>query len=234
MCVATHEDECWYVDCYATSLSTLCGFTPAFLNCPSSGFVRAFSFVSMKPSLSAEYPSFATVLTCTTGQGPASTTVTGIMVPSAAKSWVIPTLRPMIALFIDKVHSLKNLFSNTFEKYFSAKYVFKSELDLDVHACGEVNGIEKFRVGRVDVDDSLIRSHLELLAGILVLMRGTKDRDDLPLRGKGNGTGDFRSALFHRLHDTARSFVHEFVIVRRQLDSDFLNCHFAFSFYRLY
>ena len=43
------------VSAFATliSFNTLWGFTPAFLNCPSSGFVSAFSLTSMKPSFNA-------------------------------------------------------------------------------------------------------------------------------------------------------------------------------------
>ena len=44
--------------------------------------------------------SFSAVFFCTTGQGPASITVTGIAAPLSAKIWVIPSFLPMIPFFI--------------------------------------------------------------------------------------------------------------------------------------
>jgi len=44
--------------------------------------------------------STSTVGTATTVQGPASTTVTGIMLPSSPKTWVMPLFRPISPSFI--------------------------------------------------------------------------------------------------------------------------------------
>ena len=48
------------------------------------------------------------------------------------------------------------------------------ELDLDVHACGEVEtheAVDRRGGGVKDVDEALVGAHLELLAGVLVLVR---------------------------------------------------------------
>ena len=51
-----------------------------------------------------------------------------------------------------------------------------------------MDGIKKLCVGGIDVDDSLVRSHFELFAGIFVLVGGTKDGYDFSFRGKRNRT----------------------------------------------
>ena len=69
---------------------------------------------------------------------------------------------------------------------------------------------------------------------VFIFVGGTKNRYDFFFRGKGDRTRDLCPALLHRFYDTVCRFVYEFVVVRRQLDSDFLNCHLCYSFYCLY
>ena len=59
---------------------------------PAIGFRTFFRFGS-NPICSASYPSLARVFTCTTVQGPASSTVTGMLFPSAPNTCVMPRLR---------------------------------------------------------------------------------------------------------------------------------------------
>src|SRR2546428_7993218 len=88
-------------------------------------------------------------------QGPAWTTVTGTWLPSSPKIWVIPTLRPSSASFLAIVSR-------------------SLELDLDVHAGGEVELHQRVHGlwrGIDDVEQPLVRAHLELLARGLVDVR---------------------------------------------------------------
>src|SRR2546426_10579410 len=81
-------------------------------------------------------------------QGPAWTTVTGTWLPSSPKIWVIPTLRPSSASFLAIVSR-------------------SLELDLDVHAGGEVELHQRVHGlwrGIDDVEQPPVRAHLELLA----------------------------------------------------------------------
>ena len=66
---------------------------------PAIGF-RTFFRLGSNPSWSASYPSVARVFTCTTVQGPASSTVTGTMFPSSANTCVMPRLRAISPCFI--------------------------------------------------------------------------------------------------------------------------------------
>src|SRR4029079_6580907 len=119
------------------------------------------------------------------GQGPASITVTAVTSPdSASKSWVIPSFLPTIP--------------------------FISELDLDVDARGEVEPhqrVDRLRSGRVDVDEALVRAHLEVLARVLVLERAADHAVHVLLGGQGHGPGDRRPGALRRLDDVARGLV---------------------------
>ena len=90
-----------------------------------------------------------------------------------------------------------------------------------------MNAVQKFRVGAVDVDDPLVRTDLELLAAVLVLVRRAKDRYDLLFGGQRNGAADFRARFLHRVHNTLRRQIYEFMIVCGEFDSDFLSCHLS-------
>src|SRR5947208_16663359 len=103
------------------------------------------------PSWTAEYPSLSAVRTWVTTHGPACTTVTGTTL-LLSQTWVMPSLAPRMPLTcLSIVRSL--------------------QLDLDVDARREVETherIDRLR-GRVDdVDQTLVRTHLEVLARVLV------------------------------------------------------------------
>ena len=102
----------------------------------------------------------------------------------------------------------------------------RSQLDLDIDAGGKMHAVEQLRVGAVDIDDALMRADLELLAAVLILVRGTEDRDDLLLRGQRDGPADLGARLLHRLHDALRRKIHQFVVVCRKFDPDLLTYHF--------
>src|SRR5512147_2765439 len=127
--------------------------------------VTCFFLAGPKPSCRASYPWLALVRMPTTGQGPASTTVTATRLPSSPKTWVIPFLRPIspsfIAMAIPRSRSPR------------------SELDFDVDAARKVELHERVHGlwRRVqDVDEALVRAHLELLPGGLVHVRRAEHR----------------------------------------------------------
>src|SRR4249919_249700 len=87
-----------------------------------------------------------------------ATTETATMVPSSAKTWVMPTLRPIIPMLIGLARR-------------SGSDRGSSHLDLDVDARSERESHQGIhRLGRwiEDVDEALVGPDLELLAAVLV------------------------------------------------------------------
>src|SRR6185503_1598073 len=83
-----------------------------------------------RPSCTASYPSVCAVFACTTTHGPALMTVAGTTVPSASNTWVMPTLRPMMPVTINKP---------AWRRAALLRVVFLPErLDLHVHAGRQV------------------------------------------------------------------------------------------------
>src|SRR5688500_3996685 len=138
-----------------------------------------------------------------TGHGPASITVTGVTCPlSGSKTCVMPSLRP--------------------------KMPFMSELDLDVDACREVEAHQRvYRLRRraVDVDQPLVRAHLEVLARVLVLERAPDHAVDVLLGGQRHGAGDRRTGALGGLHDLRGGAVQLLVVIALEPDTDLLLRH---------
>src|SRR5690349_14362165 len=105
---------------------------------------------------------------------------------------------------------------------------FISELDLDVDAGREVEPherVDRLRGRRVDVDQALVRAHLEVLPRVLVLERRADHAVDVLLGGQGHGAGDGGAGALGRVHDVARGLVHLLVVVALQTDTDLLLRH---------
>src|SRR6266851_5235876 len=105
----------------------------------------------------------------TTWQLPSLSTVTGTCSPVSVKIRVIPIFCAItperIDCFLDPC--------------------FGSELDLDVDAGGEIElhqRVDRLRRGIDDVEQPLVRAHLELLPALLVDVRRTIDRELLDPR----------------------------------------------------
>src|SRR5438067_10389882 len=99
-------------------------------------------------------------------------TVTGTWLPSSPKTCVIPTLRPMSP-------SLRAM-------------VVVLELDLDVHAGREVElhqRVDGLRRRIDDVEETLVRAHLELLTRGLVDVRGAQHRPPVDDGRQQHGPG---------------------------------------------
>src|SRR5581483_2076530 len=95
---------------------------------------------------------------------------------------------------------------------------------------GEVEfgqGIYGLCTGVEDVDHTLVRLQLELLARLLVDVRRTEDRPALRLGGQRNGTGDLRPRLLRRPHDVRRRLVDHGVIEGLETDANSA-CHVVF------
>src|SRR3990167_8705356 len=178
---------------------------PAFLYTPAIGVVTFF-FIGENPSWSASYPCVAVVRTPTTGHGPSSTTVTGIMFPLSPKTWVIPTFRPISPSFI-------------------AMAVVSLELDLDVHAAGQLQlhqRVHRLRRRVEDVEQAFVSAHLELLPRRLVHVRGAEHRPPVDDGGQQDRTRDSGAGPANGLHDLLHGPVEEMVVVRLQTDADLL------------
>src|SRR5688572_15249603 len=152
----------------------------AFAGAISALGVRV-AFFSPKPSWTA--PS----LTCRTRQGPASITVHGTLVPSSAKTRVIPSFRPMSPLVMASPH-----------------------LDLDIHPGGQVElgqGVHRLRTRIVDVEQPLVGAELELLTALLVDVRAAQHRPPFDLGGERDRPGHLRAGLLGGTHDVSGGLV---------------------------
>src|SRR4051812_14042909 len=161
----------------------------------------------------ASYPSLSGVRAWGTTHGPASMTVTGTSLPPSSQTWVMPSLRPSTA----RVVPLNPVV-----------IAVASELDLDVHVRRQVEPHE--RVDRLrrrvdDVDQPLVRAHLEVLAAVLVLVRRADDAEHVLLRRQRHGADHGRACARHRVDDLAGRGVDDLVVVRLQPDADLLSRH---------
>src|SRR5919108_744525 len=98
-----------------------------------------------------------------------------------------------------------------------------SELDLDVHAGGKVEPHQRvhgLRRRAVDVDQPLVRAHLEVLPRVLVLERAPDHAVDVLLGGQGHRPGDGCAGALGGLHDLARGLVELLVVVALESDAD--------------
>src|SRR5690606_40972858 len=101
-------------------------------------------------------------------------------------------------------------------------------LDVDVDARRKVDAHE--RVHRLrrrveDVDQTLVRAHLEVLARVLVLVRRTDYAVNVLLGGQRHRSDDRGTGARHRLDDLARAGVDRLLFVGLEPDADLLFRH---------
>src|SRR6476469_6426324 len=143
--------------------------------------------------------------------GPAFTTVTGTTRLFSSNTCVMPSLVPRMPF-----------------RAISKELLLGCLLDIDVDAGRQIDahqGVNGLRRRVEDVDQSLVRAHLEVLPRVLVLMRGPDDAVHVLLcrqrhraNHAGAGTGD-------RLNDLARRGVNRLVVVGLEPDADLLSRH---------
>src|SRR5580704_14460728 len=190
------------------------GVRPAFSNTPLTGLVTLRGSISPKPICTAEYPSVPGVRTAVTTHGPACTTVTGTICPASLKTWVMPSLVPRIPLICLPMS------------------VRSSELDLDVDASRQVEAHQRIhRLGRRvdDVDQPLVRPHLEVLARVLVLVRRADDAVNVLLGWQRHRAGHPRAGTRHGVDDLPRRAVDDLVVICLEPDADLLSRHGGLS-----
>src|SRR3954470_21158900 len=102
------------------------------------------------------------------------------------------------------------------------------QLDLDVNAGGEVElhqSVDRLRRRLHDVEQPLVRPHLELLARLLVDVRRAVDGELLDARRQRNGTADQSTRAARRIGDVASGLVKHSMIERLQANADVLRFH---------
>src|SRR5215472_3919587 len=103
------------------------------------------------------------------------------------------------------------------------------KLDLDVDAGRKVElhqRVDRLRRGIDDVEETFVRSDLELLAAFLVYVRRAIDGEALDVRGQWNGSTNLRARTLCRVDDLARRVVEDAMIEGLEPDADVLSLHF--------
>src|SRR5664280_1996158 len=133
------------------------------------------------------------------------------MVPSAWKTWVMPTLRPISPMLIAATRPVP-----------ASACARSSHLDLDVDSRREREAHQRIdRLGRwvEDVDEALVRADLELLAAVLV-DEGRAEHGELLDPGRERNRADHVGAgPLGGLDDLGRGLVQQAVVVGLQTDT---------------
>src|SRR3954469_154632 len=102
------------------------------------------------------------------------------------------------------------------------------ELDLDVDTGGQIElhqSIDRLR-GRIDnVEKTLVRAHLELLAALLVDVRRTVDGELLDAGRQRDGPANLSAGPFRRVHDLTRRRIENSMVERLETYANILAVH---------
>src|SRR5499427_8857686 len=148
----------------------------------------------------------------TTWQLPRRSTVTGTCSPASVNTRVIPIFCAITPERMSPSSSGAN----------------RLELDLDVDAGRKVElhqGVDGLRRRIDDVEQTLVRAHLELLAALLVDVRRAVHRELLDLGRQRNRATDLSARALGRVDDLARRRIEDAVIKRLEPDPDILAVH---------
>jgi len=100
------------------------------------------------------------------------------------------------------------------------------DLHIDARSKVELHQrVDRLRGRLHDVEQPLVRPHLELLARLLVDVRRTVDGKLLDSRRQGNGTADESTRAARRVGDVARCLIKHSMIERLQANPDVLRFH---------
>src|SRR5262245_767092 len=105
---------------------------------------------------------------------------------------------------------------------------FSSQLDLDVDAGRQIElhqGIDGLRRRIDDVEQTLVGTHFELLAALLVDMRRTVDGELLDAGRQRNGSTNLRTGTLGRVHDLTGRRIEDPMVVSSETDADSLVIH---------
>src|SRR5271155_1462584 len=144
-----------------------------------------------------------------TRQLPSRNTVTGTCSPASVKRRVIPTFC-----------------ASTPERILNPLGAL--ELDLDVDTGGEVELHQRVHCLRRRIDDieqALVRTHLELLAALLVDVRRAVDREFLDPSRQRDRPPHLRAGALGRIDDLAGRCIEDAVIERLEADAYVLAVH---------
>ena len=107
-----------------------------------------------------------------------------------------------------------------------------SELDLDVHAGGQIElhqRVDGLR-GRIDdVQEALVSAHLELFTALLVDVGRPVDRELLDPRRKRNRSTYLSASALGRVDDLAGRRIENAMVERLETNTDILTVHFLTS-----
>ena len=112
-------------------------------------------------------------------------------------------------------------------EFYELDLIRESDLDFYFDSAGQLQTHEGIhRLGRraVDVDQTLVRAQLKLFTALLVHVRRTEDRVNALVRWQRHGTTDHGASRLHRLDNLFSRLVDQVVVVRLELDANFL-CH---------
>src|SRR5579864_8450 len=137
---------------------------------------------STRPICTASYPSFAAFLRCVITQGPALSTVAGRTSHLSSNNCVIPTFLPKIPVTLNAMiffSAMPSMAARPWLESYGPKperrcflFVFLAErLDFDVHTRRQIELHERVHGllrGLKNVEQSLVRANLKLLARLLV------------------------------------------------------------------
>src|SRR5215217_2663819 len=102
------------------------------------------------------------------------------------------------------------------------------QLNLYVHTRGEIElhqSVDRLRGGLHDVEQPLVRAHLELLARLLVDVGRAVDGELLDARRQRDGTADESTRAPSGVGDVARGLIEDTMIERLQANPDILRFH---------
>src|SRR5581483_514117 len=89
--------------------------------------------------------------------------------------------------------------------------------------------VHRLRRSLEDVDEALVRTHLEVLARLLVDVRGPVDAEPVDLRGERHRTAHERAGALRRVDDALGRLIEHAVIVRFESDTNLLLSHVCLS-----
>src|SRR2546428_12103590 len=137
----------------------------------------------------------------------------------------MPTFLPMIpsiAIVLSSVLSAECT-------HHSWMLLLAESFNFDIHTGGQLElheRVDGLRRRLENVEQPLVRAHLELLPRLLVHMRTAQDRVARHLRRQRNRARHFRSGALGRVDDLRRGLIEDAVVIRFEPDADLFVHHF--------